>query len=69
MFKRVILEGWHEYVPYLCFALIAGVFIAILVRAILMKPSDIERLASLPLLDDEELKKARENQTSDTARR
>ena len=69
MFKRVSLEGWHEYVPYLCFALIAGVFIAILVRAILMKPSDIERLASLPLLDDEELKKARENQTSDTARR
>lgn len=69
MFKRVILEGWHEYVPYICFALIAGVFIAILLRAILMKPADIERLASLPLLDDEELKTARENQTSDTARR
>jgi len=69
MFKRVILESWHDYVPYVCFALIAGAFLVILIRAILMKTSDAERLASMPLLDDEDLRQARHTQPSETARR
>lgn len=49
MFKRVILESWHEYVPYVCFALIAGAFATIVIRALLMKKSEVERIARLPL--------------------
>ena len=40
MFKRVILESWHDYVPYIGFALIAGAFLVILIRAVLMKSGD-----------------------------
>ena len=54
MFKRVILEGWHDYVPYVCFALIAGAFAAIVIRALLMKKSEVERIARLPLDDNED---------------
>lgn len=69
MFHRVILESWHDFVPYVCFALIGGSFLAILVRAILMKPADIGRLAAMPLRDDEELRQAREIPSSETAPR
>lgn len=55
MFRRVALENWHEIVPYICFALVAGVFLVIVIRAVRMKKSDIERISSLPLLDDETL--------------
>lgn len=56
MFQRVALENWHEVVPYVCFALIAGVFLIILVRALRMKKSEVDRIASLPLQDDDTLK-------------
>ena len=70
MFRRVILESWHDFVPYLCFALIGGSFIVILVRAILMKPAEAGRLSAMPLRDDDELREARESSTpSDTTRR
>jgi hypothetical protein len=69
MFRRVLLENWHDFVPYLCFALIGGAFLAILVRAILMKPSDIDRLAAMPLRDDDELRETRQANPSDTAHR
>ena len=68
MFKRVILEGQYEFVPYICFALVAGVFLTILIRAIRMKSTEASRLASMPLLDDEELRNTREKQLTDTAR-
>ncbi len=55
MFRRVILVSWHEYVPYVCFAIIASVFLLIVVRALLMPKSQVQRLASMPLRDDEEL--------------
>lgn len=69
MFRRVLLESWHDFVPYVCFALIGGAFLAILIRAILMRPSDIDRLASMPLRGDDELRQARELNSSDTAHR
>ncbi len=52
MYQRVILENWHEFVPYLCFALIGGAFIIIVIRALIMKKSDVERIANLPLSDE-----------------
>ena len=58
MFKRIILEDWQSVVPYLCFALIGGAFLIIVVRALCLKKSDVDHLAHLPLLDDEELKRA-----------
>jgi len=63
MFKRVILESWHEYVPYVCFALIAGAFAAIIIRALLMKKSEVERIARLPLEQPEENERTGENQS------
>ena len=55
MFRRVSLENWHEWVPYICFALVAGVFLVIVIRAICMKKSEVERISALPLQDDEQL--------------
>jgi len=55
MFRRVILESWNEYGPYICFALIGGVFILIVARALLMPKAQVQRLASMPLRDDDEL--------------
>ena len=69
MFKRVILESWHDYVPYICFGLIAGAFLLILFRALLMKPSETGRLAAMPLRDDDELREARQSSPSDNTLR
>lgn len=55
MFQRVALENWHEIVPYICFALVAGVFLVIVIRAVRMKKSEIDRISALPLQDDETL--------------
>jgi len=66
MFRRVILESWHEYVPYICFALIGGVFILIVARALLMPKSQVQRLASMPLRDDEELLADQSTDTTNT---
>ena len=52
MFRRVILENWLEFVPYLCFSLIAGAFLIIVIRAIMMKKKEVERLSRLPLADE-----------------
>ncbi len=52
MFRRVILESWHDYVPYICFALIGGAFIMILIRVFTMKKEDVNRIAHLPLNDN-----------------
>lgn len=61
MFRRVNLEAWHDIVPYICFAIIAGVFITIVVRALRMKQSEVDRIASLPLRDDDEAASAEPN--------
>lgn len=66
MFRRVILESWHEYVPYICFALIGGVFILIVARALLMPKAQVQRLASMPLRDDEELLADQSTDTTNT---
>lgn len=54
MFKRVLLEEWHVVVPYLCFGLIAGAFILIVIRALSIKRGEVDRLSSLPLKDHQQ---------------
>lgn len=73
MFRRVILESWHAYVPYVCFALIAGVFAIIVIRALLMSKADVNNLASMPLRggsrDGDDLNHSLKPNSSDTEQR
>lgn len=55
MFRRVFIESNYDYVPYICFALIAGVFTIVVLRALLMTKSKVQHLASMPLQDDRAL--------------
>ena len=52
MFKRINYEDWHEIVPLVAFGLTFCVFTFFLVRAFLIKKSDAEYLANLPLQKD-----------------
>lgn len=49
MFQRILVEDWATYVPIISFVLIAGVFIAVTIRALRINKGDRSRLASLPL--------------------
>jgi len=72
MFRRVLLENWHDYVPYLGFALIGGAFIVIVIRALRMKPSEVEKLSAMPLRDadqeedEDDTKERPDTSSSDT---
>lgn len=49
MFQRILVEEWATYVPIISFVLIAGVFIAVTIRALRIDKGERSRLASLPL--------------------
>lgn len=49
MFQRILVEDWATYVPIISFVLIAGVFIAVTIRALRIDKGERNRLASLPL--------------------
>ncbi|NQX00283.1 hypothetical protein HQ447_06455 [bacterium] len=49
MFQRIFVEDWVTYVPIISFVLIAGVFIAVTIRALRLDKAERTRLASLPL--------------------
>lgn len=49
MFQRILVEEWATYVPIISFVLIAGVFIAVTIRALRIDKGERDRLASLPL--------------------
>ena len=53
MFKRIIFESWTHGIPELSFWLTFTVFLAIVVRAFLMKKKDVQHISSLPLEEDE----------------
>jgi hypothetical protein len=57
MFQRILVEEWATWVPIISFVLIAGVFMAVTVRALRINKVERERLAALPL-EDSELPKA-----------
>ena len=52
MFKRIIFEDWHSWVPILSFVLTFAAFLVFFVRALLMKSDKAETMARLPLDDD-----------------
>lgn len=54
MFQRIIVEDWATYVPIISFVLIAGVFIAVTIRALRIDKCERNRLASLPLEESSE---------------
>lgn len=54
MFKRIIYDDWTSIVPLISFWLTFGVFLAITVRAVLLKRKTVQRIAHLPLEDDEQ---------------
>ena len=49
MFQRILVEDWATYVPIVSFVLIAGVFIAVTIRALRIDKGERNRLASMPL--------------------
>lgn len=53
MFQRILVEDWATWVPIISFILIAGVFIAVTIRALRINKSERERLAALPLEDSQ----------------
>jgi cbb3-type cytochrome oxidase subunit 3 len=54
MFQRILVEEWATYVPIISFVLIAGVFIAVTIRALRIDKRERDRLASLPLEENSE---------------
>ena len=55
MFHRIIYDHWTDVVPILGFFLTFAVFLAALIKALMMKKEHREHMAALPL---------EENQTS-----
>jgi len=55
MFKRLILEHWHGFVPYLCFTTVAVIFGLGVIYALRLKKEEVERLSRLPLEDPSEI--------------
>ena len=51
MFKRIIYEDWTTIVPIISFWLTFGVFLAIVVRAMLLKKNTVHHMENLPLED------------------
>ncbi len=54
MFKRIIHEDWTTIIPMIAFGVMFAVFIVTTIRAIRLRPSERERLATLPLDQDQE---------------
>jgi len=62
MFKRIIYEDWTREVPIVSFWLTFGVFIAICIRVLLLKKSNVNTMKNIPLEDDSASKKAHEHE-------
>jgi hypothetical protein len=52
MFKRIIHEDWVSIIPMIAFGVLFVVFVVTTIRAIRLKPSERDRMGSLPLDDD-----------------
>ncbi|MCH7226158.1 hypothetical protein [Haloferula sp. A504] len=53
MFKRVVHEDWTTIVPIIAFGLMFAVFVVTTIRALRLKKSEREYLATLPLNDSD----------------
>lgn len=54
MFKRIIYENWTDGIAELSFWLTFTVFLAIIIRALLMTKRDVQHISNLPLEEDEQ---------------
>jgi hypothetical protein len=61
MFKRIIYDDWMSFIPIISFWLTFGVFIAITLRACLLKKETIHHMEQMPLQDDPEVTPERKN--------
>lgn len=55
MFKRIILEDWHNILPFLGFFFFVGIFLYLSTRAIYMNKKTSSRIAHL-VFDEEDKK-------------
>lgn len=53
MFKRIIYDDWTNVVPIVAFLLTFAVFIYFFIQALRLRKSHTERLARLPLEDEQ----------------
>ena len=53
MFKRIIYDEWTTIVPLISFWFTFSVFLAITLRAYLLRRKTVEHLEHLPLQDDD----------------
>jgi len=51
MFHRVIHENWTTIIPVVSFWILFVIFLGATLRSVLMKKSEAERMAALPLDD------------------
>lgn len=60
MFRRVVIDSWHDWAPYAAFAITFVVFIAVFVRTLLMRKDRVDHIARLPLEDGEPVRQSGE---------
>ena len=53
MFKRIIYDEWTTIVPLISFWFTFSVFLAITIRAYLLRQKTVEHLEHMPLQDDD----------------
>ena len=61
MWKRINYDAWVDLVPIIAFILTFTVFVVLVTRAFLLKKSDLDNIAQLPLDDSITGLKGREN--------
>ena len=54
MFRRILVENWQTSLTIVSFAIIALVFLAVLIRAWRATQQEIARVARMPLEDSHE---------------
>ena len=54
MFRRILIENWQTTLTLLSFAIFGVVFISVLIRTMLAPREQIQKLANLPLEEDNE---------------
>lgn len=53
MFKRIIYEDWVSLIPIISFWFTFGVFLVIVIRALLMKKEHVRHMEHLPLEEND----------------
>ena len=54
MFRRILIENWQTTLTLVSFAIFGVVFISVLIRTMLAPRDQIQKIANLPLEEDNE---------------